>query len=275
MPGTADVAGQHTVLRVLVVTQGQWGERMADNVQRFAPATWTVQRWAAPRVIPPVVDDPDEYLPSELAPADLVLVVGETAGVVQLVPDLVRLVGARAVIAPIDRNESLPPGLVRQLAAWLAALNVAVVFPRPFCSLTTSTYNRPPVLVSYDNELISEFATYFGRPRFRLSVDAERRIAGAEVEVDSACGCARAVAAGLVGCPVDEAEFEAGMLHHHYPCLASMNQDADYRDTLMHVSGHLLQEAVKEQIKDHLAPTPYLRPQGRVDSLDPTSSEQE
>jgi len=30
------------------------------------------------------------------------------------------------------------------------------------------------------------------------------------------------VARGLVGVSVDEAEFQAGMLHHHYPCLAEM-----------------------------------------------------
>lgn len=275
MPATANFSGHTATLRLLVVTQGQWGERIADNVGRFAPVTWTVQRWAAPRVIPLIVDYPEDYLPAEMPPADLVLVVGETAGVVQLVPDLVRLSGAHAVIAPIDRNESLPPGLVRQLTGWLSDLGVVAVFPKPFCSLTTTTYNHAPIVKSYDDPLIREFATYFGRPRFRLAVDAERRVAEAQVEVDSACGCARAVASGLSGCPVDDAEFEAGMLHHHYPCLASMNQDADYHDTLMHVSGHILQDAVKEQLLSHLAPTPYLRPQGRVDRETSTSSSSE
>jgi hypothetical protein len=63
---------------------------------------------------------------------------------------------------------------------------------------------------------------------------------------------------------VDEAEHKAGMLHHHYPCLASMNQDADYQDTLMHISGHLVREAIKAEIADHLQ-IAYLRPHGRVD----------
>jgi hypothetical protein len=31
---------------------------------------------------------------------------------------------------------------------------------------------------------------------------------------------------------VDEVEFQAGMLHHDYPCLAEMAQDPDFSDTL-------------------------------------------
>lgn len=251
-------------LRVLAVTQGQWGERIADNVGRFHPDSWTVTRWAAPRALPVVIDDPEDYLPATLAAADLVLALGETGSVAQLIPDVVRLCGARAVIAPIDRNESLPPGLVAQLRAWLAELGVAAVFPRPFCSLTPASYNRPPVVVAYDDPLIRTFAEHFGMPAFRLALDAER-VESVEVLRDTACGCARFVAEGLAGCPLAEAEHQAGMLHHHYPCLASMNQDGDYHDTLMHVSGHILREAVREPVRARLEPEPYLRPHGLVD----------
>jgi thymidylate synthase len=251
---------------VLAVTQGQWGERIADHVGRFHPPSWAVHRWAAPRALPLVVDDPADFLPPKLPRVDLVLALGETAAVAQLVPDIVKVTGAKAVIAPIDRNESLPPGLAVQLQGWLADLGVAVALPKPFCSLTESTYNQPPVVVKYDNPIIRRFAEQFGTPRFRITVDGDRRIAAVEVERDSACGCAAFVAQGLVGRSVEEAEYQAGMLHHHYPCLASMNQDAHYNDTLMHVSGHILREAISKQIKEHLEPTPYLRPMGRVES---------
>jgi hypothetical protein len=158
----------------------------------------------------------------------------------------------------------LPPGLVNQLRGWLAELGVAAVFPKPFCTLTETTYNQPPITVKYDDPLIREFARGFGRPRLNVQVSADRRVAAVEVERDSACGCARHVAEGLVGCPVDAAEQRAGMLHHHFPCLASMNQDADYHDTLMHVSGNVVREAVKAELKDHIE-IAYLRPTGRVD----------
>jgi len=57
------------------------------------------------------------------------------------------------------------------------------------------------------------------------------------------------VAQGLVGVSADDAEQEAGLLHHHYPCLASMGVDPDFNDTLMHVSGNILKERVGEEVK--------------------------
>lgn len=253
---------------VLAVTQGQWGERIADYVGRHHPPSWAVHRWAAPRALPLVVDDPADFLPPKLPGVGLVLALGETAAVPQLIPDIVKMTGAKAVIAPIDRNESLPPGLVAQLRGWLDDLGVAVAFPKPFCSLTETTYNQPPITVTYDDPTIRRFAQHFGTPRFQMTVEGDLRIGSAAVERDSACGCASFVAQGLMGRSVEEAEYEAGMLHHHYPCLASMNQDGDYQDTLMHVSGHILREAVKAELKDYLEPTPYFRPMGRVEAED-------
>ncbi|MBL8055877.1 MAG: hypothetical protein JNK29_04220 [Anaerolineales bacterium] len=254
----------YSPLRILAVTQAQWGERIAENIGRNLPKNWTVTRWAAPKVLPQIVDDPDDYLPASFPPADLVLALGDTPGVAALIPDIVQRSGARAVIAPIDRNESLPPGLANQLRGWLADLQVPVVFPKPFCSLTETTYNQPPIMVRYDNALIRAFAAVFGRPEFQVAVDAEKRVQAVAVTRDSACGCGRHVAAGLAGCPINDAEEKAGLLHHHYPCLASMNQDADYRDTLMHVSGNLVRAAIKAELAEHLEIT-YLRPQGRLD----------
>ncbi len=250
-------------LRVLAVTQGQWGERIAENIRLRAPVHWSVEVWAAPRVIPPIVDDPQDFLPPTLPEVDLVLALGDTAGLAQLVPDIARITGAKAVIAPIDRNPSLPPGLTQQLAVWLEEMGVAVVFPKPFCSLTETTFNRTPLVTSYDNPIIQHFARYFGKPEFRVTLD-EGRISEVEVVRDSACGCARYVADNLLGVSAEEALEKAGLLHHHYPCLASMERDPDYFDTLMHVSGNLLKDSLKETIKDHITIT-FVRPSGYVE----------
>jgi hypothetical protein len=254
--------------QVGILTQGRWGERIADNIEAHCPEGWTVWRWQAPARLPLIVDDGLDYLPAQLPPADLVISLGDTAGVAQLLPDAVRLTGARAVIAPIDRHESLPTGLARQVRGWLADLGVSVVFPKPFCSLTETSYNLPPIVEHYDDALIRRFAQTFGRPALSLNV-VDGRIGPGRVQRDSACGCARYVVDHLAGCPVDEAEYTAGMLHHHFPCLAGMNTDPDYRDTLMHVSGHVLRDAVHEQIAGDLAPVAYLRPQGRAESPPP------
>lgn len=255
----------HSRLSVLILTQGLWGKRIADNIGRYCPTAWVVHQCFVQRTLPPVIDDPAEFLPLHIPHVDLILALGEIPALAQLIPDMVKASGARSVIAPIDRTESLPPGLAAQLKGWLEELGVAVVFPKPFCSLTETTFNQPPIVVNYTDPIIQTFAHYFGRPELLVTIDEDDRVNRITVARDSACGCARFVAEELVGCLVEQAEYEAGMLHHHYPCLASMNQEADYNDTLMHVSGHILRVTLKEQIKDHLSPAPYLRPQGQAE----------
>ena len=104
--------------------------------------------------------------------------------------------------------------------------------------------------LAYDNPLIAEFARNFGQPELEITVDPDTRmITAIEVRRDAVCGCARFVAQGLVGSTAEEAEEKAGLLHHHYPCLASMGKDPDFGDTLMHVSGNVLKDNVGAQVK--------------------------
>ena len=61
---------------------------------------------------------------------------------------------------------------------------------------------------------------------------------------------------------VDEAEEKAGLLHHHFPCMAAMGIDDDYGDTLMHISGNILKDNVGEQVKP-FKQVQVFRPDGR------------
>lgn len=245
-------------MRLLVITQGEYGKRIASNIREHAPADWSVAEWVAPAGLPLIIDEPEDFLPDSLPQADLVLSLGENPGVAELLPEIARLSGAKAVIASVDSVAWLPAGLAAQTAKRLDAMGVASVYPKPLCTLTENTYGFRPK-VAYENELISEFATHFGRPKLKVDV-ADGAITRVEVERDACCGCARFVAKDLVGVSVREAEFESGMLHHHYPCLATMGIDEELGDTLMHVSGHLLRDEVAEQIKEHKAPASKLRP---------------
>ena len=130
-------------------------------------------------------------------------------------------------------------------------MGVVGVTPKPLCSLTETEYSiGRRQRIEYNDPLIAEFARYFGQPDLRITVDPESRcITSVEVLRDSVCGCACHVAQGLIGVSADDAEQEAGLLHHHYPCLASMGVDTDYGDTLMHISGNLLKNNVRPQVK--------------------------
>jgi hypothetical protein len=239
-------------MRVLAVISGEYGQRHVDNLRANGPSDWQIEVWRAPAVLPPVIDDPEDFLPPSLPAADLILAFGEHQGVAELIPEIARLTGARAVIAPVDREEWLPRGLARQLRGWLADIDVACVTPQPLCSLTETQSGLRRQREEYENPLIAEVARHFGRPELRITVDPETRtITEVEVDRDAFCGCARHVAQGLVGVSADEAEEKAGLLHHHFPCLAGMVVDDDLHDTLMHVSGNILKEQVAEQVRPH------------------------
>lgn len=264
-------------MRLLVITQGEYGKRILANIRAHAPEGWTVEEWIGPRGLPPVIDEPEDFVPASLPESDLVLSLAEDPGVADLLPDVAYATGAAAVIAAVDSDAWLPAGLAAQTKARLDKMGVASVYPKPLCTLTEKTYGFRNK-IEYDSELISEFARYFGRPKMRVTVE-DGKVATVEVQRDACCGCARHVAKELPGTEVRDAEFEAGMLHHHYPCLATMGIDEELGDTLMHVSGHLLKDEVAEQVKPHkpaaskFRPTADFMPIGEDTAADDTPAE--
>jgi hypothetical protein len=241
-------------LNILAIISGEYGLRHVQNIQKHGPKEWKLTIWEAPKVLPPIVDYPEEYLPESFAPADLILSFAEHKGVAELLPDIARMTGARGVVAAVDSEAWLPRGLARQLRGWLERRGVVCVTPKPLCSLTEEDFGvKLKERIAYQNEEIAAFAKYFGQPTLDVEVDPEtKQIVKCEVNRDAVCGCARFVAEGLIGVHVDQAEEKAGLLHHHFPCMASMQKDIDFNmDTLMHASGHLLKANVGEQVKPY------------------------
>jgi thymidylate synthase len=238
-------------VRILGVITGEYGERHIENVREHAPPEWTVEVWRAPSRLPIVIDYPEDYVPEELPAADLILSFPEISGVAELIPDVAKLSGAKSVIAAVDNEAWLPRGLARQLRGWLERMDVVCVTPKPLCSLTETHFGvKRGVWEEYDDPHIAEFARLFGRPQLNITVDpATRTISAVDVARDAVCGNTRFVAERLIGVSADEAAEQAGLLHHHYPCLASMGTDIDFGDTLMHVSGNVLKDNVAEQVK--------------------------
>lgn len=234
-------------LRLFILYQGHYGQRILDNIRRFAPKTWKVEAWRPPAALPQVVDDPSDFLPLHLPTVDLVLSLGESHSAAQLLPGIIEQTGAQAIIAPVDNVDWLPDGLARQLSAQLTMMDVVAVFPKPFCSLTEDGYNVREYEVSFDSPWIAEFAHHFGRPAFRIECN-DQKIVKAEVRRDAACGCARDVARQLVGLDVNDAVIQAGLFQHHYPCLATMRVDAVLGKPLIQVSGNFMRQAVESEI---------------------------
>lgn len=237
---------------LVVISDGEYGRRHVENILANKPEHWELKLWQAPSSFPLIIDYPEDFIPISFDPADLILSFAETKSVAELIPDIAKMTGARAVIVAVDNETWLPRGLARQLVGWLERMEVPCATPKPLCSLTEIDYKiTRRERISYKSPEISEFARYFGQPDLNIQVDPNSRvITFAQVKRDAVCGCARYVAEGIIGLNVDDVEEQAGLLHHHFPCLASMTKLVDYNhDTLMHESGNLLKGNIGEQIK--------------------------
>jgi hypothetical protein len=240
-------------MRILAIISGEYGQRHVENIRQQGPESWRLETWRSDPFYPPVIDYPEDYLPAELPQSELILSFAEHKGVAELLPEMAQMSGARAVIAAVDNETWLPRGLARQLRGWLEQIGVACATPKPLCSLTETDFGvTRRERIAYEDAIISEFARHFGQPKLAIQVDPESStIVSVEVKRDAVCGCARYVAEGLAGVHVDQAEEQAGLLHHHYPCMASMGIDSDFDDTLMHVSGNIIKDHVARQVRPY------------------------
>jgi len=253
-------------MRILIFIQGPYGERIFKNLKDHSPAEWTVGIVKLTRALPAIIDDPEESVGRDLPKADLIIFLSESEQAPQLLPYLAFMTGAKAIISPIDNASWLPPGLKNQIQRELTDLGIASAFPKTFCTLTENSYGYRRSAESYDSMEIQAFAKYFGRPKIKIQVSAKTKIIEAvEVERGAPCGSTHHVAAGLVGVSADEAVPKAGLICHHYPCQASMQQeqiDKALFDTLMHLSGYVINEEVEEQIKPFRTPVAFIIPPG-------------
>jgi thymidylate synthase len=228
-------------VRLLIVIQGQWGQRIADHLCATAPTDWQVEAWQGPIALPTVIDDPEEYLPGTLPKTDLLLVLTESAGLTDLAPDLAQLCGADAVIVPIDKRAWAPPGLRGQVERRLRAMDVGAAFPLPFCSLLPRGNQHP---------LIGEFAARYGRPELTCA-RAHRHVASCAIVREAPCGNTRYIVERLSGVPVAKAAGQAGLLHHYYPCWGGMGVDpVQGTHTPLHIAATIAQKSVERALKN-------------------------
>ena len=249
-------------MRILILFSGEYGQRHIDNIREHGPSDWHISLWKTPASLPPVIDYPEDYLPESLPSTELILSFAEHKGVAELLPDLAQMTGAKSVLVAVDNETWLPTGLRRQLIGWLEKIGVNCVTPKPLCSLTEYDYGiTRKERITYDDPIITEFAKHFGKPELEISVDPySRKIISAKVRRDAVCGCAAYIADGIQGLHVDDVEEKAGLLHHHYPCLASMSKLPDFNhDTLMHESGNVIKDNINKQVYQYKT-TRYITP---------------
>ena len=218
-------------IKIYILSSGDYGSRIVNNIANRGFASAIVGLHEFPEDLPEFIDDFESYIPKKLPECDLILSLGLKGDINMILPIIASRTGAKSVIVEIHNPLQLPPGLQRELES--SANDVKIVFAKPFCSLK-------PV----GDENIDEFAKYFGKPE--IEIEGNTYIKNINVIRGAPCGSTWYVADELEGFPLEEAELESGNKIHNYPCIASMATDSIVGDTILHLAGYKIKEAVKE-----------------------------
>ena len=227
-------------MRLIVFTQGAYGERILLNLRRRAPQDWVIEESVIPGGLPVMIDDPEGIVEGMGLGGswDLVLFMGESPSAFTLIPSILEKLKVGAVIAPVDDYEWLPRGLERQIGGYVEEMDVEIVFPRTFCALT-------PVGVPQ----IDAFAELFGAPGLEVEV-VDGKVQCVDVLRGAPCGSTHYMAEKLPGTKVGDAKPRAGTLVQIYPCLASRKVDRFFGDSPIHVAGKIAEKALEKALRE-------------------------
>ena len=227
-------------MQIVVIYTNDYGKRFAEQLKKTGPAPWQIVSYLFDTArLPVVIDEPDECLPPDLPQGDLLLYVGQERKLAELISDMARACQVKEVLAPVDDRSCLPSGLANQIKRRLSKMGISVAFPAPFCSLTEEHSESP---------LLRDFAQHFGKPRLTLSISKDL-IKEVVVRRGAPCGNTHYVAERLVGLKVEEVVEKTANFFHNHPCMGSMTMDREIGDTFLHIAGHMIMNAVKDELE--------------------------
>jgi len=210
--------------------------------------------------IPEFIEEPEEFLPKNLPSVDFLLVVGIHQDLLSGLPEYLKDKDVKAVIVPIENPKWAPAGLQSQVLEEFENYGIQATFPKPFCALSKelNEYNKVGFNLTKEHNYINEFIDHFkiGEPiiSFLVSKDGES-IEDTCVLQSAPCGSSYYI------CQQLKAKYfkngKSGDLslneriskaHHAYPCNASMDQDYILKDSILHVGGYLIRNAIRRDL---------------------------
>jgi len=207
-----------------------------------------------PSDLPAFIDDPEEYMPKKIPPADLCIASGLHKDLLLELPRQIRKFGIKGLIVPIEDFAEIPSGLKKQVEEKCRELGLESAFPKPFCSLETS--KSIPVISRLVTELM------IGRPSVEVSTAKGEKLEVIEATItrrSAPCGSTWYIARKLTRIETSkEALYDAiARAHHSYPCTATMNIDPEAKEPILHVAGYIIRDEVEKALRH-----------GRLKSLD-------
>ncbi|NHJ31265.1 MAG: hypothetical protein FK732_00240 [Asgard group archaeon] len=223
-------------ISINILVQGSYGNRIAENLKNNSPSNWKITVYQFSKDIPKIIENPESLFPKNIVNCDVIISLGENPALASILPDLVRLTGAKAVIAPVDNPVWLPQGVITQISKELKELNVQYLFPMPFCSMDPNT----------GLSLIDEFAAKFGRPELQIELE-NNTIKKVRILRGSPCGSAHYMSEGILGLKKNQADKRAGLLIQIFPCLASRSSSIG-KKPLIHIAAKIAMAAVLKSL---------------------------
>lgn len=234
-------------------------DKCRDHLKSFSSSIYFYEKVG--ENIPDFVEEPEKYLPKSLPPVDFILVVGIHQDLLSGLPYYLKdQNGVKAVIVPVENPKWCPAGLQVQVLKEFEKYGIQAAFPKPFCSLSReiNEYNKVGFHLTTKHNYVYEFIDYFkiGVPivSFLLSKDG-KSIEESCILQSAPCGSSYYVCQQL-----KSKYFENGKsgdlslneriskAHHAYPCNASMDQDSILKDSILHVGGYLIRNAIRREL---------------------------
>ncbi len=234
-------------------------DKCREHLKGFAGSVYFYEKIG--ENIPDFIEEPEQYLPKNLPPVDFVLVVGIHQDLLSGLPYYLKdKKSVKAVIVPIENPKWVPAGLQVQVLEEFEKYGIQAAFPKPFCALSRelNEYNKIGFHLTKEHNYVYEFIDYFkiGVPivSLLLSKDGES-IEDSCVLQSAPCGSTYYVCQQLKSKYFKNGKSgelslneRISKAHHAYPCNASMDQDNILKDSILHVGGYLIRNAIRRDL---------------------------
>ena len=189
-----------------------------------------VHEFSEPQSYGVYIEDVNAILP-EIVSADLLIAINLHPDVLIELPMILANHNYKALIVPVEDGRWCSVGLRKQIENECNKVGIEFAFPKPFCTLKANS------------KVISEFCSFFklGMPEFEIEMDGNV-IKKVKVKAD-VCGCAYYVARRMEGYIIESEEEFWKDIHQHqcaYPCMASMERDAELIEAPFHLAGYVM-----------------------------------
>lgn len=230
-------------------------DKCREYVKSFASSIYFYEKIG--ENIPDFVEEPEEYLPKNLSSVDFLLVVGIHQDLLSGLPYYLKDSGIKAVIVPIEDPKWVPAGLQVQVLEEFEKYDIQAAFPKPFCTLSKerNEYNKIRFHFTKKHNFIDEFIDYYkiGEPIVSLLLSKDgKSIEDVCVLQSAPCGSTYYIVQQLKAKYIENGEMplneKISKAHHAYPCNASMDQDSILKDSVLHIGGYLIRNAIRRDL---------------------------